>query len=303
MGAQYAAMKTKNIPMVTAAIASLIPLAAVAQNTNPFQAAKDAYDKAKQELQQAQSQATAPPQQPAPAQPTAAAPLSANAYYTLCRYQGQLDGHPIAYVTPIIHTDRGASDISTAFNKYMSATYDINKIQYGSGYCRTVSNSPDQQAYTLSQIEKQWADSKTTVTHINWTGTPAEIEATNAHLAASASAAAASSAGGPFISCSTSATPGVDTYFTGIFQTTRPIKRLPNGAKIVDQSVLDHFSAYLTQKGYKFKPGNNQSCDVSPTEAATAAAQHTRAYGGGGGLGVNCCGNGKVVETGWKDTP
>ena len=296
-------MKTKVIPMVTLAIASLIPLGAAAQFADPFQAAKDAYSKAKQQLQQGPSQVQPQAQQPAPEQSAAAAPLSANAYYTLCRYQGQLDGHPIVYVTPIIHTDRGASDISTAFNKYMSATYDTNKIQYGSGYCRTVSNSPDQQAYTLSQLEKQWADSKTAVTHINWTGTPAEIEATNARLAAAASAAAASSAGGPFISCSTSAGPGFDTYFTGVFQTTRPIKSLPNGAKIVDKSVLDDFQAYLAQKGYKFRPGSNQGCDVSPTEAATKAAQHTRAYGGGGGLGVNCCGNGKVVETGWKDTP
>jgi hypothetical protein len=296
-------MKTKSIAMVTVAIASLIPLGAAAQFTDPFQTAKDAYNKTKQQLQQGQSQVQPPAQQPAAQQSTPAAPLSANAYYTLCRYQGQLDAHSIVYVTPIIHTDRGASDISTAFNQYMSATYDINKIQYGSGYCRAVSNSPDQQAYTMSQLEKQWADSKTTVTHIDWTGTPAEIEATNARLAASASAAAASSAGGPFISCSTSAGPGFDTYFTGVFQTTRPIRSLPNGAKIVDQSVLDDFQAYLAQKGYKFKPGSTQGCDVSRTEAATKAAQHTRAYGGGGGLGVNCCGNGKVVETGWKGTP
>jgi hypothetical protein len=108
----------------------------------------------------------------------------------------------------------------------------------------------------------------------------------------------ASSMGGPFISCSTSGGAGFEIYVTGIFQTTKPVKQLPNGAKIVDQSVLNDFYAYLTQKGYKFKPGSNEGCDVSPTEAAAITAQHTRIYGGGGGCGY--CGN-KVVETGWKE--
>jgi len=75
---------------------------------------------------------------PATTASTAPAPAatsgSAQPYYMLCRYQGQQDGHPIVYVTPIIHTDRGASDISLAFNQYMSVAYDINKIQQGSGY-------------------------------------------------------------------------------------------------------------------------------------------------------------------------
>jgi hypothetical protein len=109
---------------------------------------------------------------------------------------------------------------------------------------------------------------------------------------------AAVSSGGPFISCSTSGGAGTVIYLTSIFQTTKPVKYLPNGAKVVDQSVLDDFYAYLTQKGYKFKPGSNQGCDVSPTEAAAVAAQHTRVYGGAGSCGF--CGN-KVVETGWKE--
>ena len=72
-------MKTKVIPMVTLAIASLIPLGAAAQFADPFQAAKDAYSKAKQQLQQGQSQVQPQAQQPAPEQSAAAAPLSANA--------------------------------------------------------------------------------------------------------------------------------------------------------------------------------------------------------------------------------
>jgi hypothetical protein len=107
-----------------------------------------------------------------------------------------------------------------------------------------------------------------------------------------------SSAGGPFISCSTAGGGGVTIYVTGIFQTTKPVRQTPSGAKFVDQSVLNDFYAYLTQKGYQFKPGSAGGCDVSPTQAAAQTAQHTRIYGGGGGCGY--CGN-KVVETGWTE--
>ena len=72
---------------------------------------------------------------------------------------------------------------------------------------------------------------------------------------------------------------------------------MPSGGNLVDQGILDRFYAYLTQKGYNFKPGSNYGCDVSPTEAAAKAAQHKRAYEGGA-----CSTCGKIVETGWKDT-
>jgi hypothetical protein len=64
----------------------------------------------------------------------------------------------------------------------------------------------------------------------------------------------------------------------------------------LSQTGLDHFYAYLTQKGYKFSPGSSSACDVKPTEAATKTAQQKRAYEGGG-----CSTCGKIVETGWKD--
>lgn len=296
--------------LISVVTAGLIPLLAAAQTPNPFQALKDAYNKAKQQAQQAATVGTsAPTSATTPASAAtqtsmpAAAPVSAQPYYTLCRYQGQQDGHPVIYVAPIIHTDHGASDISLDFNRFMKANYDIDRIQQGGGYCRTVSNSPDQRAYTMSQLDKQWAASKTVVTRLTWTDSPSEIAATNTKLSAAAAAASAATAGGPYLSCSTGSGPGVDTYFTGVFQTTRPVRHMPNGANIVDPSILNDFYAYLKQNGYNFKPGSNGSCDVKPTEEAVKAAQHLRAYGGNGGLGVNCCGNGKVVETGWKDTP
>jgi hypothetical protein len=223
-------------------------------------------------------------------------------YYTLCRFQGQRDGHPIMYVTPIIHTTSAASTITQDFYTYMTKSYDLSKVQYGSGYCRQVSASADQQAYTMSSLEKQWAASKTEVTRIDWTDTPSEVAAINAKVAppvapaASPASASPSQPGLPFISCSSSGGAGIDTYYTGVFQTAHPVRRLPNGGFLVDQSVLDRFYAYLTQKGYKFKPGSNYGCDVKPTEAEAKAAQHKRAYEGGA-----CSTCGKVVETGWKD--
>jgi hypothetical protein len=103
--------------------------------------------------------------------------------------------------------------------------------------------------------------------------------------------------GGPFISCSTSGGAGINTYITGVFQTKYPVKYLPSGGYLVDQSVLDRFYAYLTKKGYHFKPGSNYGCVVEPSKAQAEAAQHKRYESGG------CSNCGKVVETGWKDTP
>jgi hypothetical protein len=199
----------------------------------------------------------------------------------------------IVYVTPIFHGAQSARfSIIQAFGDYMRSAYDLSKVEAPTTGCDS-----EVQANVPASQEKQWAASKIEVINVNWTGSPAELAATTATAAASAPAA---SAGGPFISCSTRGTPGMDIYVTGIFQTTLPIKHLPNGAKFVDQSVLDHFHAYLTQQGYKFTPGSNGGCDVSPTEAAAETAQHTRIHGGNGSCGY--CGF-KVVETGWKNTP
>ena len=217
------------------------------------------------------------------------------------------------YVTPIIQTTAGASTINQDFYNYMRATYDIDKIQYGSGYCRQVSSSPDQQAFTMSTLEKQWAASKTEVTRLAWTDTPAEVAAINSKPASAAAPVAAPAAtsnvaapsasatssttasaapgGGPFVICATSGGAGIDTYLTGAFQTTR-VRHSPSGGNLVDQSILDDFYAYLKQKGYNFKPGSNYGCAVKPTEAEAKADEQKRQSG--------CSNCGKIVETGWK---
>jgi len=102
----------------------------------------------------------------------------------------------------------------------------------------------------------------------------------------------APSASAPFIICATSGGPGVDTYLTGAFQTTR-VRHTPSGGNLVDQSILDHFYAYLTQRGYKFRPGSNYGCAVKPTEAEAREDEKKRQSG--------CSNCGKIVETGWKE--
>ena len=102
----------------------------------------------------------------------------------------------------------------------------------------------------------------------------------------------APSAGAPFIVCATSGGPGMNTYLTGAFQTTR-VRHMPSGGYLVDQSILNDFYAYLTQKGYKFKPGSNYGCAVKPTEAEAKADEQKRQSG--------CSNCGKIVETGWKE--
>lgn len=212
-----------------------------------------------------------------------------------CRYYGQKDAHPITYVTPIFH-ESAPGNLPDRFYTYMQATYDLNKIQSGARQCRALSNNAAAQANTMNMFEQQWAASRTEVIHIAWTDSPGDSAAATPPVVAVAPQSSSVQSGGPFISCSTSGGAGIDTYLTGVFQTSRPVRHLPSGGNLVDQSILDHFYAYLTQKGYKFKPGSNYGCDVSPTEAAAKAAQHKRAYEGGG-----CSTCGKIVETGWKE--
>jgi hypothetical protein len=149
---------------------------------------------------------------------------------------------------------------------------------------------------------------------VDFTYTSAEAAGGNvamAQVASAASAAAAQTASATFfISCSSGGGAGIDTYYTGVFEIGAKPGRSPHppnapGAYIggtwmvpavLPQTVLDHFYVYLTQKGYKFSPGSSSACDVAPTAAATQAAQHKRAYEGGG-----CSSCGKIVETGWKE--
>jgi hypothetical protein len=218
---------------------------------------------------------------------------------------------PTRYVSPVFQAGWDSAAISNAWYAYIRDHYvhDLDKAinggHFGPGDRLCSAQSPAIQAM-LHPGELRVDTVARHVVAVDWTDTPAQAAAANvaappAAATPTATTAAQSSSGktaGPFISCSTSGGPGFDIYITGIFQTTKPVKHAPNGWTYVDQSVLDDFYAYLTQKGYKFKPGSNSSCDVSPTEDAAKAAQHTRIYGSAASCGF--CGK-KFVETGWKE--
>ncbi len=203
------------------------------------------------------------------------------------------------YVSQVFQADWDTAPVSMAYDVFIRDHYvhDLNLSDL-SPRCSAQSPAMQTMQHQTAMISNKRIGHAVPV---DFSDTPAQ-QAAATHVAATpavpATASNAPPAGGPFISCSTSGGAGFEIYVTGIFQTTKPVRQSPNGMKIVDQSVLDDFYAYLTQKGYKFKPGSAGGCDVSSTEAAAQTAQHTRIYGGGGGCGY--CGA-KVVETGWKD--
>jgi hypothetical protein len=200
------------------------------------------------------------------------------------------------YISPVFQADWAAAPVSMAYDVYIRDHF-VHDLDLSDLSPRCNAQSPAMQAMTHQSAlvgSKLIRD----IVPVDFTDTPAQAAAATAAAAPSAATPrpTAASTGGPFISCSTSGGAGIDTYLTGVFQTTRPVRHLPSGGNLVDQSVLDDFYAYLKQKGYNFKPGSNYGCDVSPTEAAAKAAQHKRAYEGGA-----CSTCGKIVETGWKE--
>ena len=230
---------------------------------------------------------------------------------TMARPPGQLD--ETAYVSPIFQADWGDSAVvSRAWVVYIRDHYvhDIDLNIPPSG-CNGESPSSAAGQHQGAGVGKYIGHK----VPADFTYTPAQAaEARPAEAAEAAHAAseqAATAAATFFISCSTGGGAGIDTYYTGVFEIGAKPGRSPHppntpGAYIggtwmvpavLAQTVLDHFYAYLTQKGFKFSPGSSSGCDIQPTEAATKAAQHKRAYEGGG-----CSTCGKIVETGWKDT-
>ncbi len=225
------------------------------------------------------------------------------------------------YVSSVFQADWDSVAVSNAWYAYIRDHYvhdldqTINGGTFGSGSNLCLAQSPP---FATMGHQSAMVGSKTVqhIVPVDFTDTPAQAAAGNvvgAQAAAATQAAAAQTAAATFfISCSTSGNAGVDTYYTGVFEIGAKPGRSPHppntpGAYIggtwmvpadLSQKVLDHFYAYLTQKGYKFSPGSSSACDVRPTEAEAKAAHHKRAYEGGG-----CSTCGKVVETGWKDTP
>jgi len=221
-------------------------------------------------------------------------------WYTQCRLQGTQDGRQIIYVTPIFRTDLAATEISTAFAKYMSATYDVFKIGQASSGCSTkVSNSADQQAYAMQQLEKQWADSKTLDTHVDWTGTAAEIQATDAN-AATAQAALEVTPNEKYVYCISGAT-GPAVYFSDIFAAVPTSPTFgPHSGRNGFPEFSGPFLAFLQRKyGYKENSNSPTTCRAvyNPNPAGLHAAQTTKQAA----EDLDKQANKQIVETGWKN--
>ncbi len=206
------------------------------------------------------------------------------------------------YVSSIFQADWDSAAVSMAYKVYIRDHFDHDlNLSNLSPACGAQSPALQAGLHQTAMISNKRSGLSVPV---DFTYTAAQAAGGNAAAAQAAvathAAAAQAAAATYFISCSTSGGAGIDTYYTDVFQESGTAHRSPNGAwgSASSQSVLDHFYAYLTQKGYNFKPGSSSACDVRPTEADAKAAHHKRAYEGGG-----CSTCGKVVETGWKDTP
>jgi hypothetical protein len=221
------------------------------------------------------------------------------------------------YTSPIIATDMTRGAIMQDWHKQMQSAYSLTPVPGAPDRydCVDLGSMTDQQQAAISSNEKSWTASNYKIVHVDYS--PGNVPSTTEPSAASAPAAPDPLLVKPssfptvhaYMSCSTAETGGANIYYTGVFAADLRTGNSGRGArnaviidrKVVDpaavQAVLDRFQAYLTQQGDKFVPGNNLACDVKPTEAEAKAAQHYRAYEGGG------CTSGcsKIIETGWKN--
>jgi hypothetical protein len=253
-----------------------------------------------------------------------------NAYH--CILYTKNAGKDVRFSSTPVLTNADVTTLNAAWKQYVAAAYHVSDPQAYGG-CQALAGTPAQQEMVVTSAEANYKKLGAEVVHVNWTSAPgqtlsaaapspapihdvvAPAAATSAPASPVRTAAAApvaapaatsnvaapsapvtssttASTGGPFIICATSGGPGIDTYLTGVFQTTR-LRHLPSRGYLVDQSILDDFYAYLTQKNYNFKPGSNYGCAVQPTEAGAKADELKRQSG--------CSNCGKIVETGWKE--
>jgi hypothetical protein len=212
--------------------------------------------------------------------PSQAGASETTAFYCLT----PLTAQNVIYYSPIELRGPATTqpEIEGAFGAFLQKTYGIRV----SITCTQINTSSQYEVDRQQKINDYRTSYK--VVETSWVYSPTAAAAPVPPVTASTVA----SAGGPFIICATSGGPGMDTYLTAAFQTTR-VNRSPSGGNQVDQSILDDFYAYLKQKGYNFKPGSNYGCAVKPTEAEAKADEQKRQSG--------CSNCGKIVETGWKE--
>ena len=213
------------------------------------------------------------------------------------------------YSSPLVATNMAFGTLQGDWRKYMQATYSM-PAGNPRFECLDFGRLPSQQQFSLSYEEKGWSNYK--IIHVDYApGIAPAASGRTVPAASTLPVTPATSSSGPtiraYMSCSTAVAGGLDVYYTGVFAAELPpaTRKIPQGFSVDRQPVnpasvqeiLNHFQAYLTQKGYKYAPGMAVACDLMSTEAAARAAQHKRAYEGGG-CSSGC---GKIIETGWKN--
>ncbi|MEO7042056.1 MAG: hypothetical protein ABI035_07340, partial [Gemmatimonadaceae bacterium] len=149
----------------------------------------------------------------------------------------------------------GSGAYSTAMVKhfiaYVRQTYKVTDLAgnptgqyngYAGGYCRRISDDAAGRTNTIAGMLKGFTPDHLEGIQVNFADTPAQAaygDAAGATVAAAAPAVAqgpsktAADTSGQFVVCSTSGGPGLDTYLTGVIQTTR-VKSTPSGGNLVD---------------------------------------------------------------------
>ena len=210
------------------------------------------------------------------------------------------------YSSPIVATNMQRGAAMQDWHQHMASAYSLTPTPTGTirYNCVDLGMVPDKQQEALTFDEKTWEASNYKIVHVDYTLGMAPAGEADRTLVDPATFPTVRA----FMSCSTAGTGGVNVYYTGVFAADLKTGNHGRGGRtqiVIDRQyvdpnsvkeVLDRFQAYLTQRGDKFVPGNSFACDVKPTEAEAKAAQHYRAYEGGG------CTSGcsKIVETGWK---
>jgi len=237
-----------------------------------------------------------------------------------CRSWGKIKGiRDAVYVTPYIRTDAAASTINMAYYSYMYATYPDHYVSTLPGwhdYCQVVSGNAEQQAFTLSTEEKQWAASKWEVIRLNWTYSPGEVAATNARVASAAASAAVPTAAANqnYAWCNsawagtagTMMPSGTVMYFSDVFVAVAPPP--PAGSKTGNGWGQRNASAALQtpffeflQKKYRYNDASNYPVECRlgypPTAGGLQSAQRARQQF----EDLAKQNRARIVETGWKN--
>jgi hypothetical protein len=243
---------------------------------------------------------------PAPQNVAAAAPVTPAAAsgsgpgtWFRCNVRGSTPSEMVVYASGYFHTDADVRTVEQAWTKYMRLTYPLDKLAGEAEQCEQFGNSADQRAFAMDYEDKGWTGTHATLTHVNWTYTPAGIAATNAAAAAADAALPPAAPNQKYVYC-ISGGGGPVMYFSDIFAGTPTSPTVgPHAGRNGFPEFSGPFVAFLQKKyGYKEDSGSPTTCRAiyNPVPAGFHVAQTTRQAA----EDLARQNKTQVVETGWK---